>query len=142
MKPLDVAVAFRVTIRCAAMRDAQPVQGLEKPGRSELCAVVGGQGHARLPSGSRWSTACSTASSAAFRRRVGGTTWFSKEFRKLRVAMSISQSLLAEFEGSAYHPKVAHLGSDVKGCERRWTAAIVKSKFIRFSPKWTKSKFR
>ncbi len=39
MEPFDVAVAFRVMIRRAAMRDAQPVQGLDEPGRSELCAI-------------------------------------------------------------------------------------------------------
>src|SRR5450755_5195836 len=49
VEPFDVAVAFRVMIRRPAMRDAQSVQGLDEPGRSELCAIVGGQGHARLP---------------------------------------------------------------------------------------------
>jgi hypothetical protein len=36
MEPFDVAVALRVMIRRASMRDAQPVQGLDEPGRSEL----------------------------------------------------------------------------------------------------------
>ena len=49
MEPFDVAVAFRVMIGRASMRDAQPVQGFDEPGRSERCAVVGGQCHARLP---------------------------------------------------------------------------------------------
>src|SRR5271169_423970 len=35
MEPFDVAVAFGVMIRRASMCDAQPVQGLDEPGRSE-----------------------------------------------------------------------------------------------------------
>jgi len=48
MEPLDAAVTFRVMIRRASMCDAQPVQSLNEPGRSELCAVVGSQRYARL----------------------------------------------------------------------------------------------
>src|ERR1700734_4296512 len=48
MEPFDVAVALRVMIGRAAMRDAQPVQGLDESGRSELRAVVGGQRYAGL----------------------------------------------------------------------------------------------
>ena len=40
MEPFDVAIAFRVMIRRASMCDAQPVQGLDEPGRSELRAVA------------------------------------------------------------------------------------------------------
>ncbi len=48
MEPFDVAVAFRVMIRRPPMRDAQPVQGLDEPRRSELRAIVGGQRYVRL----------------------------------------------------------------------------------------------
>ena len=48
MEPLDITVSFRVMIRRASMRDAQPIQSLNEPGRSELCAVVGGQRYAGL----------------------------------------------------------------------------------------------
>ncbi len=40
VEPFDVAVAFRVMIGRAPMRDPQPVQGLDEPGRSELCAIA------------------------------------------------------------------------------------------------------
>jgi len=43
MEPFDVAVAFLVMIRRAAMRDAQPVQSFDEPGRGELGAIIGGQ---------------------------------------------------------------------------------------------------
>jgi len=67
MEPFNVTIAFRVMVGRASMRDAQPVQGLDEPGRSELCAVVGGQRYAGLAAalGSRSSTACSTAASAS-----------------------------------------------------------------------------
>ena len=48
MEPLDITVSFRVMIRRASMRDAQPIQSLNEPGRSELRAVVGGQRYVRL----------------------------------------------------------------------------------------------
>src|ERR1700722_5257182 len=48
MEAFDVAVALRVMIGRASMRDAQPVQSLDEPGRSELRAVVGGQRYAGL----------------------------------------------------------------------------------------------
>src|SRR5882672_3441084 len=48
MEPFNVAVSLRVMIGRATMRDAQPVQSLDEPGRGELCAVVGGQRYARL----------------------------------------------------------------------------------------------
>jgi hypothetical protein len=47
MEPFDVAVGFRVIIRRAAMRDAQSMQRFDESRRSELCAIVGGQGDAR-----------------------------------------------------------------------------------------------
>jgi hypothetical protein len=40
VEAFDVAVAFRMMVRRAAMRDAQPVQRFDEPGRSELCAVA------------------------------------------------------------------------------------------------------
>ena len=40
MEPFDVAVAFRMMIRRAAVRDAQPVQRFDEPGRGELRAVA------------------------------------------------------------------------------------------------------
>ena len=43
MKAFDIAVAFRVMVCRAPMRDAQPTQGLDEPRRSELCAIVRGQ---------------------------------------------------------------------------------------------------
>src|SRR5271154_1914887 len=49
MEPLDVAVALRVMIGRATMRDAQPVERLDEPCRSELCPIVGGQRHMGLP---------------------------------------------------------------------------------------------
>src|SRR5579864_5420358 len=48
MEPFNVAVSFRVMIGRASMRDAQPIQSLDEPGRSELRAVVGGQRYAGL----------------------------------------------------------------------------------------------
>src|SRR5512135_1595080 len=46
MKPFDVAVALRVMIGRAPVRNAQPVECLDEPRRSELRSVVGGQRHA------------------------------------------------------------------------------------------------
>src|ERR1700682_4550821 len=48
MEPLDVAVALRVMVGRAPMRDAQPVERLDEPRRSELCPIVGGQRQASL----------------------------------------------------------------------------------------------
>src|ERR1700722_15687768 len=48
VEPFDVAVALWVMIRRASMRNAQPVQSLDVPGRSELRAVVCRQRHVRL----------------------------------------------------------------------------------------------
>src|SRR5580698_736034 len=55
VEPFDAAVALRVMIRGAAMRDAQPVQGLDEPGRSELCAIVRGQNQLALATPGRQS---------------------------------------------------------------------------------------
>src|SRR3974390_1614665 len=49
MEPFDVAVALRVMIRRAAVRDAEPVQGFDEPERSELGPIIGGQSDTRLP---------------------------------------------------------------------------------------------
>ena len=43
MEPFDVAVALRVMIRRPPMGDAEPVERLDEPRRSELCPIVGGQ---------------------------------------------------------------------------------------------------
>src|ERR1700691_1858253 len=43
MEPLNVAVPLRVMIGRAPMSDAQPVERLDEPCRSELCPIVGGQ---------------------------------------------------------------------------------------------------
>jgi hypothetical protein len=48
MDPFDVAVAFRVVIRRAAVCDAEPRERFYKLRRSELCAVVRGQCYVRL----------------------------------------------------------------------------------------------
>src|SRR5580658_2664285 len=53
MEPFDVAVALRVMISRAPMRDPQPVQCFDKARRSELCSVVGGQGHTGLATSCR-----------------------------------------------------------------------------------------
>jgi hypothetical protein len=50
MESFDVAVAFRVMIGRAPMRDAKPVQCFDKPRRSELSPVIGGQRHTGLAS--------------------------------------------------------------------------------------------
>jgi len=66
MEPFDVAIAFRVMIRRASMRDAQPAR--VSTNREEVngvpLSVVSVTLAFRLPSGSRSSTACSTALSA------------------------------------------------------------------------------
>ncbi|HEX4074480.1 MAG TPA: hypothetical protein VHX49_03675, partial [Candidatus Acidoferrales bacterium] len=43
-----VTVALRMMIRRASMCDAEPVQGLDEPGRGKLRALVCGQRYARL----------------------------------------------------------------------------------------------
>src|SRR5215467_10820335 len=43
MEPFDVAVALRMVIRRAAMRDAEPRQRLHEPRRGKLRSIVGGQ---------------------------------------------------------------------------------------------------
>src|SRR5215470_4517484 len=43
MEPFDVAVAFRMMISRAAMRDAKPREGFHESRRGKLCAVVCGQ---------------------------------------------------------------------------------------------------
>src|SRR5271156_2406838 len=48
MEPFDVAVTFRVMIGRPAMPDAEPVQGFDEPGRSELRAVVDRERYALL----------------------------------------------------------------------------------------------
>src|SRR5579863_5475828 len=48
MEPLDVAVAFRVMIGRAAVRDAEPPKRFQEPRRSELCAIVRRECHVRL----------------------------------------------------------------------------------------------
>src|SRR5271154_1368595 len=48
MEPLDVAVALRVMIGRAPMRDAQPVERLDEACRRELRPIVGGQRHMGL----------------------------------------------------------------------------------------------
>jgi hypothetical protein len=40
MEPFDVAVAFRLMICRASMRDAQSVQGLDKPGRKDTTSTA------------------------------------------------------------------------------------------------------
>ncbi len=45
MEPLDVAVALRVMIGRAPMRDPEPPERFQEPRRSELRPVVGGQRH-------------------------------------------------------------------------------------------------
>ncbi len=45
MEPFDVAVALRVMIGRAPVRNAQPIECLDEPRRSKLRAVVGGQRH-------------------------------------------------------------------------------------------------
>ena len=48
MESLDVAVAFRVMISRAAVRDTEPPERFQEPRRSELRAIVGGQRYVRL----------------------------------------------------------------------------------------------
>src|SRR5450755_212070 len=48
MEPLNVAVSLGVMVGRATMRDAQPVERLDEPCRSELCPIVGGQRHMGL----------------------------------------------------------------------------------------------
>jgi len=48
MKAFDITVALRVIIGRASMRDSQPVQSFDETRGSELCSVVGGQGHAGI----------------------------------------------------------------------------------------------
>src|SRR5580700_10145659 len=43
MEPFDVAVALRVMIGRAAMRDPEPYERFQEPRGSELRAVIGGQ---------------------------------------------------------------------------------------------------
>src|SRR6266436_5075972 len=43
MEPFDVAVALRVMVGGPSVRDAQPVERLDEPRRSDLCPIVGGQ---------------------------------------------------------------------------------------------------
>ena len=40
MEPFEVAVALRVGVGRPPMRDAQPVERLDEPHRSELCSIV------------------------------------------------------------------------------------------------------
>src|SRR5579864_1655496 len=47
MKPFDVAVAFWMMVRRPPMGNAEPSQRLQEARRSELCSVVGRQGHVR-----------------------------------------------------------------------------------------------
>ena len=48
MESFDVAVAFRVMIRRPPMGDAEPVERLDEPRRSELCPIVCGHRQASL----------------------------------------------------------------------------------------------
>jgi len=67
MEPFDVAVALRVMIGRAPVRDAEPPKRFQEARRSELrsMSVVSVTFAARLPSGSRARTACSTAANAS-----------------------------------------------------------------------------
>ena len=67
VEPFDVAVAFRVMIRRPPMGDAEPPQRLQEARRSNCVplSVVSVKFASRLPAGSRFSTACSTAASAS-----------------------------------------------------------------------------
>ena len=49
MEPFYVTVAFRMIIGGASMGDPQPIQSFDKARRSELCSVVGGEGHPGIP---------------------------------------------------------------------------------------------
>src|SRR4029077_1485598 len=48
MKPFDITVALRVIIGRAPMSDSQAIQSFDETRGSELCSVVGGQGHAGI----------------------------------------------------------------------------------------------
>src|SRR5712671_8064678 len=47
MEPFDVAVALRVMIGRAPVRDAEPPKRFQEARRSELRSIVGGQRHVR-----------------------------------------------------------------------------------------------
>jgi hypothetical protein len=49
MEPFYVTVALRMIIGGAPMGDPQPIQSFHKAGQSELCSVVGGEGHEGIP---------------------------------------------------------------------------------------------
>src|SRR5262245_5940728 len=53
MEPFDVAVALRMVIRRATMRDAESRQRLHEARRGKLRAIVGGQNQVALPASCR-----------------------------------------------------------------------------------------